>query len=164
MNRRAIQGGGSRHGGGIGALARGQMHHSGDDFAPMHHGNGDGEQFFSDQETAGAIDRVDDEQRLTRPACRIGVLFRQPAISGPRLPQLRRKQGVDRQISLADRTRALGLFPDLRGLAPESHRLNSARLCRPDQQVQVTFRQASALRPEGWAPAPPNAVWRRWPG
>ena len=61
-------------------------------------------------------------------------------------------------------TERFGLSPDYaNSVLDQGYGLLIARLGRPDKQVQITFRQASALQPAGWALACPDAAWRRWP-
>ena len=72
------------------------------------------------------------------------------------------QRGVDGQVGLGHRPRAFVLFPMAEGAAPVGQRDPARLLGGTGDEVEVSFRQRSFLRPEGWGRAGCASRAGRW--
>ncbi len=91
----------------------------------------------ADEEGAGAVDRVDDEDAVAiEPRVAVGGLLRQPAVVRTLAQEKLAEPLVDGEVGLAHRRAAL-LLPDLRVAAKIAEREQRRLFARPPQQGEV---------------------------
>ena len=126
---------------------------AGDADTQMNHGHADAPDVLAGDEAARAVDRVDDEERVTAdPVGILAALLGKPAIVGARRAEALPEQGVDGNVGFADGRAAVVLVPDLR-IAPEIVQRQLARLLRGLADEGEIGRRHPAARARAQRPA-----------